>query len=214
VPPERAAQLQSVLVRKWSAKDLIRSIVLADDFAVSHVDTDDPERDVHALFKARPWQLARLIADLTGFRWEMDFDFDIGWGRIGHVDLMTDAFLGFEVLSGGIDGVNVTLPSYTMNASSSIVLDEQVVENDFQWMDSRKLLTRIGLDDTSESAVREQLAALQGRLFGTLAAVDSADTTRAWQLFQAALGEAGGDAKRAWKTVLYAMLQDPKVVYY
>jgi hypothetical protein len=221
VPAERAAQLQSVLVRNWSAKELIRSIVLADDFAVSHVEVDDPERDRHALFKARPWQLARLIADLTGFRWEMDFDFDIGWGRIGHVDLMTDAFLGFEVLSGGIDGVNVTLPSHTMNASSSIVLDalaaqaaEQVVENDFQWLDSRKLLTRIALDDTSEGAVREQLSDLQGRLFGTLAAADSADTTRAWQLYQAALGEAGGDAKRAWKTVLYAMLQDPKVVYY
>src|SRR5690606_550586 len=120
------------------------------------------------------------VGDLTGFRWQLPFDFDIGWGNIGLVDLMTDAFLGFDVMYGGTDGVNVTLASHTQNASSAIVQDalaaqaaEYVVENDFQWPSSKKLLTAADVSATDEPSVRSQLAGLMERLFAETHAPDS-----------------------------------------
>ena len=221
VPADEAARYQNVLAKGWSAKELARAIVLDDAFAVSHVTTDDPESDRRALFKARPWQLARLVGDLTGFRWQLDFDFDIGWGTIGRVDLVTDAFLGFEVLLGGIDGVNVTLPSHTSNASSAVVLDalaaqaaEHVVENDFAFTASRKLLTAADPNAGDDASVKSQLAALYERLYGERLAVDSPELERAHALYASAREAAQGDLRRTWKTVIYAMLQDPRIVYF
>jgi hypothetical protein len=221
VPADEAARLQGVLMERWSAKDLARAVVLDSGFAVSHVESDDPERDRRALFKARPWQLARLIGDLTGFRWQLPFDLDIGWGNVGLVDMMTDSFLGFEVMYGGIDGVNVTLPSHTSNASSVTVQDalaaqaaESVVENDFSFASSRKLLTAGDPAAIDRASVEKQLAVLHLALFGERHAPESPEIARAYELFQSAVNAASGDARRAWKTVIYAFLVDPRVVYF
>jgi hypothetical protein len=221
VPADEAARLQKVLTERWSVKDLARAIVLDRAFSISHVESDDPEADRRALYKARPWQLARLVGDLTGFRWQLPFELDIGWGNIGLVDMMTDSFLGFEVMYGGIDGVNVTLPSHTSNASSVSVQDalaaqaaESVVENDFAFASSRKLLTAGDPAAADESSIRNQLVALELRLYGERHALDSVEITRGYELHQSAANAASGDPRRAWKTVIYAMLVDPRIVYF
>lgn len=221
VPADEAARLQKVLTERWSAKDLARAIVLDRDFAISHFEREDSALERRPLFKARPWQTARLIGELTGFRWQLPFDLDIGWGNIGLVDMMTDSFLGFEVMYGGIDGVNVTLPSHTSNASSVTVQDalaaqaaESVVENDFTFASSRKLLTAADPAAPDESSVRSQLVNLHLRLYGERHAPDSPEITRGFELYQSAENAASGDPRRAWKTVLYAMLVDPRMVYF
>ena len=72
------------------------------------------------LKKVRPSQLARTVEALTGFRWQTELDFDIGSGTVGSaIDLMRDAFFGFEVLAGGIDShQRHPARAHTMTASA------------------------------------------------------------------------------------------------
>ncbi len=221
VPLARVSRLRDVLTSRWSAKDLARAIVLDDDFRVSHVDEAHPENDRLTLLKARPWQIAETFADVAGFRWEAWVDADLGTGRVGAIDLMTDSLFGYEVLWGGIDSVQVTLPAHTMTASSSLVLrglaslaSDQVVDGDFTYPRSAKLLRLAASGDTSEAAIRAQLVELFLDLYGQFATESSQEITAAWELFEQSLGEAGGDARRAWKTTLFALLQDPRLVHY
>lgn len=213
VPLARASELQKVLTDGWSAKALARAIVLSPEFL-----SVSPER---GLLKSRPWQTAAAVEDATGFRWEARLDIEVGGGNVGRVDLMTDSLFGFEVLAGGIDSSNVTLPAHTMTPSSSLVLEalavraaNHVVDSDFAWPASAKLLGLAGSGDTREATVRDQLAALMLRLYGAHVTPGSEDVDLAFELFQAALGAASGDAKRAWKTTVVALLQDPRLLYY
>ncbi len=227
VPRERAAELQAVLTRRYSAKDLARAIVLADDFRVSHVVTDDamvngaPALDRRFLLKARPWQLARMIEGLTGFRWEAYLNANLGYGTVGRLDMMTDSLFGFNVLAGGIDSVNVTLPANTMTASASLVVRglaaravEHVVDADLEFASSAKLLRRVREQDVDEASVRAQLVELELRLFGSAVTPESPEVTSGWELYRDALREAGGNSRRAWRTTLFALLQDPRLLYY
>jgi hypothetical protein len=227
VPRERAAALQAVLTSRWSAKDLARAIVLSDDFRISHLTADDAELDgVPALdrrfvLKARPEQLASVIEDLTGFRWQAYLNTSLGYGTVGRIDLMTDSLFGFNVLAGGIDSVNVTLPANAMTASASLVVRglaaravEHVVDADLDFASSAKLLRRVRERDVDEASVRAQLVELELRLFGSVVDPQSPEVTTGWELYQGALREAGGDARRAWKTTLFALFQDPRLIYY
>jgi hypothetical protein len=218
VPVTRAAELQSALTKEWRAKDLVRAIVLADDFALARASGDDADK---TLLKVRPWQLEKSYADLTGFFWQENYDIDIGYGNVGIVDMMQDSFLGLNVLAGGIDAVAVTLPTHTMTASTSIVLDvfaaraaDYVVDTDFQFTSSRKLLTKVSETEQAEAVIREQLVELELRLYGASVTADSPEVSEAYELWKGALAEAGGDPKRAWKTTLQAMLEDARLVYY
>ena len=227
VPRERVAVLQAALTQRFSAKDLARAIVLSDDFRVSHVVTDDAELNgalalnQRFLLKARPWQLARMIEGLTGFRWEAYLNANLGYGTVGRLDMMTDSLFGFNVLAGGIDSVNVTLPANTMTASASLVVRglaartvEHVVDADLEFASSAKLLRRVREQDVDEAKVRAQLVDLELRLFGVVTAADSPEVTSGWELFRAALGEAKGDTHRAWRTTLFALFQDPRLLYF
>lgn len=224
VPEGQAAALQSTLVTNaMNAKGLARAIVLGDDFRVATPLTSDPTNDPNGVRMARPWQLARLFEDLTGMTWQTELPISIdNHGVIGAVDLMRDSLFGFEVLAGGIDSVNVTLPSHTMNASAMLVLRALaakgapfVVAADFALPDAtqRKLLTRVSVTDTGEDAVRAQLVDLELRLYGQFVDAQSADVSDAWTLFSNALAASGGDVRHAWTTTLFAMLQDVRIAY-
>ncbi len=227
VPRERAAELQAVLTARMSAKDLARAIVLSDDFRISHAATDDAEVngaraiDHRFMLKARPWQLARMVEGLTGFRWEAYLNTSLGYGTVGRLDMMTDSLFGFNVLAGGIDSVNVTLPANTMTASASLVVRglaaravEHVVDSDFEFASSAKLLRKVREQNVDEASVRAQLVDLELRLYGAVVTPESPEVTSGWELFQGALRESGGDARRAWRTTLFALLQDPRLLYY
>ncbi len=220
VPRQRAAELQAVLLDGWSAKKLAKAIVLADDFQISHIESADPALDANAMFKIRPWQLARTIDDLTGFRWEAFLEVDFGVGRIGRINLLTDSFFGFEVLAGGIDSQNVTIPAHTMTATTSLVLHElasqaaeKVVEDDAKFPSTAKLLGGRAPSESEESFVRRKIVELHLRLYGSFVETDSPETTAAYQLFRDVLAH-GGDPKRAWKTLIFTMLQDFRMAYY
>jgi len=206
-----------------NAKALAKAVVLADDFRVTTPLTNDATNDPNGVRMARPWQLAHLVQDLTGFVWQTDLPISIdNHGVIGAVDLMRDSLFGFEVLAGGIDSVNVTLPSHTMNASAMLVLRSlaakaapYVVGADLALADptQRRLLTRVAVTDTGEDAIRGQLVDLELRLYGQFVDAQSADVTDAWTLFSSALAASGGDVRHAWTTTLFAMLQDVRIAY-
>jgi hypothetical protein len=213
VPLKRASELQKVLAARFSARSLARAIVLSPEFL-----SVSPER---GLLKSRPWQVASAVEDAAGFRWDARLDIEVGGGKVGRVDLMTDSLFGFEVLAGGIDSSNVTLPAHTMTPASSIVLDalvaraaSHVVDSDFQWPASAKLLTLAAAGDTNEAVVRDQLAALERRLYGAEVTPGSADVDAAFELFQQALTAASKDTRRAWKTTVVALLSDARFHYY
>jgi hypothetical protein len=91
---------------------------------------------------------------------------------------------------------------------------DYVVDTDFQFTSSRKLLTKVSETETTEAVIREQLVELELRLYGASVTADSPEVTEAYELWKGALAEAGGDPKRAWKTTLQAMLEDARLVYY
>lgn len=220
VPQEVISQLIPVLTEHWNAKELVKAIVLDPRFLVSHRTREDEPEDAPTMLKARPWQLASAVADLTGFRWQSGIDFNLGYGAIGGVDLMTDALFGFEVISGGIDSVNVALPSHTMTATASVVLRglaeraaEHVVDSDAQYPDSAKLFRDITPSETDETAVRNQLVSLHAAIFALDVASDSPEIDDAYQLFTQALA-AANDAERAWKLTISALLQHPRMAFY
>lgn len=220
VPQEVISQLTPVLTEHWNAKELVKAIVLDPHFLVSHRTRDDEPEDAPTMLKARPWQLASAVADLTGFRWQSSIDFNLGYGPIGGVDLMTDALFGFEVISGGIDSVNVALPSHTMTATANVVLRglaeraaEHVVDSDAQYPDSAKLFRDLTPSETDETAVRSQLVSLHAAIFALDVASDSPEVDDAYQLFAQAL-TASGDAERAWKLTISALLQHPRMAFY
>lgn len=231
VPQDRITDLQRVLTSRWSAKDLTRAIVLDEDFQVSHVEGGedgsfgDVVRDPGApaedrqLFKARPWQLANTIEDLTGYRWETRLDADLGWGTIGRIDLMRDSLFGYEVLAGGIDAVNVTLPAHELTATASLVVRnlaahaaEYVVEQDLRYPSSAKLL-HIAEDEQSEDALRTQIAALHARILGELVEARSPEVDESYALFSASRGDIQSN-RRGFKVLIFAMLQDSRLLFY
>lgn len=224
VPLELVSELTDTFVASgMNAKELLRAIVLSDAFRVASATADEGADEVRGLKKARPEALARMVEDLTGFRWQTDLRFDFGAGNVGRVDLMTDSFFGFEVLAGGTDSMYVTTPSFTMSASSTLALRGLVshaapytVRADFAEADRtrRWLLRSIEATDTDEPAVRAQLAELSLRLYAQRLEPDDPSIDEAWSLWSGVLAQPGSSPERAWEVTLFAMLADIRVAYY
>lgn len=209
VPPDRASALQAVLLDSgFDYKAMIKALVLDDGF----MRADDPRR-------ARPLQLARLVDDLTGFRWRADLK---AYG-VGVIDLFEDSLVGYHVLAGGIDAIFVNQPSYTYSATASLALRtlarqaaNVVVEADFAQADKaeRRLFTLVSAVDTGQAKLRPQIALLHRRFFGKALPDDDPAVTATLELFQDALALAPGDTERAWKITLTALLQDVRIAFY
>lgn len=212
---------QSFEDSEFDAKALAKAVVLHDAFRVSHSSDEVEADDVAGFKKARPEQLARMMYDLTGFRWETEALFDISGAPLGRVELAKTDLLGFRTLAGGIDSYFTTTPARTVTVTSSLFLAAfaaeaagHVVETELGANPgTRRLLTRVGPDDVNESGIRAQLVDLHLRLYGEDAAADSEDVSATYDLF-AAVHRRTGDVRHAWKTTLTAMLQDLKVAYY
>ncbi|MEO1267155.1 MAG: hypothetical protein AAFX99_03590 [Myxococcota bacterium] len=221
IPSSEAQSLRDQFIdSNMNAKALAKAIVLSDAFRIAQVTTADGE-ERSFLQKARPRQWSRMMEDLVGFRWEVNLDLPldfVGGGTYGRTDLMSDSFFGYEVLAGGSDDFTVTRMVHTLNPTISLVFDAfaqeaagYVVERDFSGMSARPLLT-VG-NDTNEAAVRGELAQLHLKLFAEFVEPNSEEVDRSFDLFTAALGMSN-DPVRAWKTVLTAMFQDSRLIYY
>ncbi|HFE45016.1 MAG TPA: DUF1585 domain-containing protein, partial [Nannocystis exedens] len=212
VPLEAAAELQDVLLANdFRIKPMLKSLLQSDAFRSAEGELGRK--------RARPIQLASLIADLTGFHWRTD----LTKAGVGVVDLMDDSLVGYHVLAGGIDSLFVAQPSYTYSATSSLVLQglarqaaSSVVDNDFAQDDakSRRLLTLVEPSTTDEASLRGQLVELYRILYGQTPAPDDAAIDDSYLLFTGALQAAGDDGKRAWKITLNALLQDVRIAFY
>lgn len=225
VPLEAAASLQATFIAsEYDAKALLRAIMLDDAFAVSHAQDEGAALDVRGVKKARPYQLARLVEDLSGFAWQTNIDDPMITPPdkfVGDLDLMRGARFGFAVLAGGIDGLYVELPSDTVNATTALVLRAlaqqaaaHVVAADFAESDpsARHLLGDVSATDRDEATITAQLVALHARLYGELVEPDDPSVVAAWSLFSATADES--DPERAWLVTLSAMLQDHRIIFF
>jgi hypothetical protein len=217
------ARLQAAFVASgFDAKQLLRAIVLSDEFRVAY-DTDaTTAEDVVGAQKLRPDQLNRMLKAITGFAWTTTSAAKLRGIPYGTADLLASDFIGYRVLGGGIDSFFVTEPVHTMNATSSLVAKaaasaaaDFVVEHDAAAPAAqRTLFTVAGVTASDEAAIRAQLAELHGRIYGELVAPDSPEVDDTYQLFVDAKTAAAGDPRRAWKITLVAMLSDFRSLFY
>jgi hypothetical protein len=220
--PAWVARLQDAFVGSgYRAKQLVRAIVLSDEFRTASAPDLVAAESAIGYQKLRPQQLARMLQGLTGFVWQADTAETIGGWPFGHIDYLDDDYLGFRVLAGGIDGWYVTAPTHTMNATASLVTRTAarqaaafVVDHDDAAPPAERwLLTRSALADTDPASVRAELAELHGRIFSELVDPDDPALDDSEALFDGALA-ASGDPRRAWTVTLTGMLSDLRAIYY
>lgn len=217
------ARLQAAFVSSgFSAKQLLKDIVLSDEFRVSYETDPGKAESLVGAQKARPDQLSRMLADLTGFHWTTASTAKLRQIPYGTPDLLASDFIGFRVLGGGIDSYFVTEPVHTMNATSSLVAKaagsaaaQYVVEHDAAApAGQRTLFTVAGVDATDPAQIKAQLAYLHARIYGELVAPDSPEVADTYALFEGARSAAAGDQRRAWKLTLVGMLSDFRSLFY
>jgi len=208
----------------FSAKELVRSIVLSDAFSTAR--EPDPDAFAVPLQTVRPEQLSRSLEDLTGFRWMANQDasncatalgVDNCWGAI---DLLDTDLYGVRSMMGGIDGYTVTHPTHIPTPTQLLALRQVaqeaagfVVEDDFGLSAAnRRLLSGVERETTGDAQIREQLVRLHIRLLGEEVDVNSAEIDLSFGLW-AGVAE-GSDPVEAWKVTIAALLRDPRSVLY
>ncbi|MBK9757087.1 MAG: DUF1588 domain-containing protein [Nannocystis sp.] len=224
LPDASAAALQDAFIAGGlQVKPLIKAIVLSDDFRAVAARPGSAAAGLVGRKTTRPEQLERLIADLTGFTWRAT----PGGGKnaakkggdFGEVSLLGTDRIGYRAMAGGVEGFQVTEPSFSYNPTRMLVLQTlaaeaaaYVVEQDFALArPQRRLLQQIDEADAAAPAVRAQIAALYGRVLGEAVTPESAEVDAAHGLFTRGLA---GGSRRAWSLVIAALLQDPQVAYH
>jgi hypothetical protein len=215
IPDPTAASLQDAFIAgELRIKPLIKAIVLSDDFRAIGASAGSPAAALVGRKTTRPEQLERLIADLTGFVWQASAG---KRGNIGTVSLLQSDRHGYRAMAGGVEGFQVTEPSFAYSPTRLLVLQTlaaeaaaHVVEHDFAAPRAqRRLLADI--DSTADADVRRQIAALYARVLAESVAVDGPEVDAAHALFVAGLA---GGPRRAWTLVLTALLQDPAIAFH
>ena len=195
----------------FRVKRLLKRMVLSDEFAAVG-DKDPALEHVTGLRRLGPWHLARSVEDLTGYVWDTRLDVDYGIGVLGTVPLMDDITWGFRELAGGADGMFRFDPSRTATPTTLLVLRElaglAAGHAVAQGLDGG--LIRVGAD-ADRSAVREQIAELHLRLYGARVPADDPAVDAVLAVFDA--GGGTDDPDNAWTLVLFAMLQDPRILF-
>jgi len=220
---EWIARLQRGLVdSRFNAKELVKTIVLSDEFRVSsHEDPAVAESVVGAL-KVRPEQFDRQLRAVTGFDWSTTSTVELRKMAFGTSNLLLGDFIGFRVLAGGIDSYFVTTPVHTMTATSTLVASaaasaaaDFVVEHDATVpADQRTLFVAASVDATDPSEIRAQLVHLHARIYGELVAPDAPEVDESYALYTESLASVGNDRRRAWKLALIGMLTNFPSLFY
>jgi len=227
IPLDQISDYQQVLeTTDFNIKELVKSIVLSDAFGAARV-LDDPSGAFFTpgLQVIRPEQYERMVEDLTGFLWVANEDKggctaggNTCWNtvNIGNSDLF-----GFRSMQGGVDGYTVTHPTHTATPTKALAMamhaDEAagyVVENDLQLPPGeRKLLGMVEASTTDEALIRAQLAWLHLRILGEFLEEDGEEVDGTLALYQA-VQERSSNSTEAWKVVIAALLQDPRMTFY
>jgi hypothetical protein len=218
LPDATAAALQDAFIAGGlRVKPLVKAIVLSDDFRAVGARAGSPAAALVGRKTTRPEQLERLVADLTGFVWRAT----PGNKKrgLGEVALLQSDRFGYRAMAGGVEGFQVTEPSFAYGPTRMLVLQTlaaeaaaHVVEADFAAPRARRrLLGLIDEDDTTAAHVRAQIVGLYGRVLGERVPADGPEVDAAHALFTASLA---GGPRRAWSLLLTALLQDPQIAFH
>ena len=222
IPDKSAAALQDALIAAdMRVKPLVKAIVLSDDFRANAVRGDSPATALISRKTTRPEQLGRLIADLTGYTWTATPTVGVKGrkmgkalaARFGDVSLLQTDLIGFRAMAGGVEGLQITEPSYAYSPTRTLVLQTLAAEAAAFSVAQGDLLT-ISDGDTAEPAVRKQLVDLHARLLAEPVTAQDPAVDAGLALFKAGLGPKKSDTKRAWTLVLTALLQDPRIAFH
>ncbi len=235
VPADTALALQADFEASgFDAKALAVQAVLHPSFAVLRSDDPaaplPPHGGLHAI---RPEQYARIVAQLTGYRWwavadQQDCDAAANntvqvygtqcWETI---DLSDSDLYGFRAMAGGVDGQVVTRPIHTATPTKMLAIEALasdaagfVVSADFAAAASeRRLLGLVEAGTTDEAAIRAQLVALHAAVLGERVGAAGPEVDLSYALWATAFA-AHADAPDAWRVTLIGLLQDPRMLLY
>ena len=212
IPDATATSLQDAfLAGGGRLRPLVKAILMSDDFRAVGVREGAPAAALVGRKTTRPEQLARLIADLTGFVWRARK------GRVGEVDLLGSDRFGYRGMAGGVEGFFVTEPSFAYGPTRALVLQAlaaeaaaHVVEADLAAApDARRLLRRVDPRGSDDATRRAAIVDLYARVLGERIEPAGAEADAALALLAA-----GRDEARGWTLLLTALLQDPRVAFH
>lgn len=215
VPDATAASLQDALIAAdMRVKPLVKAIVMSDDFRARRARAGSPADGVAGRKTTRPEQLARLVADLTGFTWTA---YPGNPDKVGAVSLMESDRFGYRAMAGGVEGFQITEPTFAYGPTRALVLQTLAAEAAAHAVErelaaprpERRLLALVDGDETDEDTVRRQLAALHERVLAERVAPRGPEVDAGYALFRAA-----AEPRRGWTLVLAALLQDPRIAFH
>ncbi len=230
----------SDLATRWPTEDGYNFRALMRRWMLSDVYRKRPTMDSSEwVRRASPERLELLVQDLTGFVWsrppdddEPDDDPMSDPPRTAPVPLLTNEEDGFKIILGGINGVNVSARSYSLNASVVLVqrklaalAADHVINTDLALPDEQRALLAgvTGAEDpvADQTALRARIAGLVRRLYGQRVAPDSAEVDSWLGLYTALRADTtestrvqGTPGQRAWRGLLIAMLRSPRIILY
>ncbi|MEZ4451542.1 MAG: hypothetical protein R3B09_18875 [Nannocystaceae bacterium] len=213
IPDATAASLQDALLgADLRVKDLVKAIVLADDFRA--IGGPGPIEALVGRKTTRPEQLSRLVADITGFTWTLT----PANKKFGVIDLLATDRLGYRAIAGGVEGTQVNEPSYAYSPTRSLVLQALAAEaaafavkRDLAAPAGRRELLTIDGAARGDDEVRAQIVALYQRVLAESIDPRGAEADAALALLRPALDR---DPGRAWTLLLAALLQDPRIAFH
>ncbi len=225
LPDATATALQDVFIAgDLRIKPLLKAIVLSDDFRAVGARAGSVAAALVGRKTTRPEQLERLVTDLTGFVWHATPG-AAGKGKkakqnpVGEVSLLQTDVYGYRGMAGGVEGFQVTEPSFAYSPTRMLVLETlaaeaaaHVVAQDFATPRAqRRLFHAIDDGDTSEPTVRAQISQLYARVLAEPASPTSPEVDAALALFTDGLQHG---PQRAWTLLLTALLQDPQIAFH
>ncbi len=235
VPVDVAIELEAGFQESgFDAKELAVASVLRDDFTILRsADAAAVLPPNGGLLTVRPEQYARIVEQLTGYRWlavgdQQDCNKPTNntvslygnqcWGPI---DLSDSDLYGFRAMAGGVDGVTVTRATHTATPTKMLVMGVLAADASAFVVDAdlalaaadRKLLNLVESATADETAIRAQLVALHLELLGEFTTPDSEAVTLSYTLWKAAHAESS-DPVAAWKITLAGLLQDPRMMFF
>jgi hypothetical protein len=184
---------RKLLAEEMRIKPLLRAIVDTETYQAGGggTSTDSTRRML------TPAQLASVVEDLTGFRWE--------WKGFDQLD--SDQY-GYRVLAGGVDGTTVYRNQDDPGMTWALVV-ERLAQAAAEVAVDDGLLGDLG-HVPGDAALTAALETLHFRLMGRrLTADESEEVLVLWQVVYAKYG-----ASIAWKAVISAWLRDPEFVSY
>lgn len=195
-------------------RPLVRDVVTSAYYKAAAVNDPALDERLATVKTASPSQLAGIIEGITGYRWTFS-------GRDG----LSTHDLGLPVLAGGIDGDDVTVPSFEPGVGVLFVQERlaqaaaasvAAADLDPDREGEARLLLYVTVEDTPESApeaFEAQIRHLYLAVTGYPLAEDAAEPALLIALWKE-LYSAEGSAEVAWAGVLSAVLRDPQVLFY